>query len=53
MSTEKNYMIHGTSRDKLVWCLQRGFIGHTGLVVINQFGVYGEFIGYRGLFVIN
>jgi hypothetical protein len=46
-------MIHGTCRDKLVWCIQRGFIGYTGLVVINWFDVYGEFIGYRGLVVIN
>ena len=46
-------MIHGTSRDKLVWCLQKGFIGYTGLVVISLSGVYGGFLCYTGLVVIN
>jgi hypothetical protein len=45
-------MIHATSRDKLVWCLQRRLIGYTGLV-INWSGFYGGFIGYTGLVVIN
>jgi hypothetical protein len=35
VSTEKVHRSHRISRDKLVWCLQRRFIGHTGLVVIN------------------
>jgi hypothetical protein len=35
-------MIHGTSRDKLVWCLQSIFICYMGLVVINWSGVYSE-----------
>jgi len=35
VSTEKVHRKHRTSRDKLVWCLQRRFIGYTGLVVIN------------------
>jgi hypothetical protein len=33
--TEKVHRLHWTSRDILVWCLQRRFIGNTGLVVIN------------------
>jgi hypothetical protein len=33
--TEKVRRLHGTSRDKLVWCLQNRFIDYTGLVVIN------------------
>jgi hypothetical protein len=35
-------MQHSSSRDKLVWCLQRRFIGYTGLVEINYCDVYRE-----------
>jgi hypothetical protein len=35
VSTEKIHRKHRISHDKLVWCLQRGFICYTGLVVIN------------------
>jgi hypothetical protein len=42
MSIEKIHRLHRTSRDKLVWCLEKRFIGYTGLVVINQSGVYTE-----------
>ena len=35
VSPVKIHMKHRTSRDKLVWYLQRRFIGYTGLVVIN------------------
>jgi hypothetical protein len=35
-------MLHRSTRDKLVWCLQRRFIGYTGLVEINYCGVYRE-----------
>jgi hypothetical protein len=35
VSTERIHSLHRTSRNKLVWYLQRGFIGYTGLVVIN------------------
>jgi hypothetical protein len=35
VSTEKVYRKHRTSRDKLVWCLQRRLIGYTDLVMIN------------------
>ena len=35
VSTEKIHRKHRTSLNKLVWCLQRRFIGNTGLVVIN------------------
>jgi hypothetical protein len=42
VSTEKVHRLHRTSRDKLVWCVQRGFIGYTGLVMINVSDVYRE-----------
>jgi hypothetical protein len=35
-------MLHRSSREKLVWCIQRRFIGYTGLVEINYFDVYRE-----------
>jgi hypothetical protein len=35
VSTEKIHRKHRISPNKLVWCLQKRFIGHTGLVVIN------------------
>ena len=36
MSTEKIHRKHRTSPNKLVWYLQRRFIGNTGLVVISR-----------------
>ena len=52
MSTEKIHRFHRNSRNKLVWCIQRRFIGYTGLVVINKSGVYrDDIIGYTGLVV--
>jgi hypothetical protein len=30
VSAQKIHWLHGTSHDKLVWCLQRRFIGYTG-----------------------
>jgi len=33
--TERIYRLHMTSCDKLIWFLERRFIGYTGLVVIN------------------
>ena len=42
MSTERVHRLYRSSRDKLVTCLQRGFIGYTGLVVINWSDVYRE-----------
>jgi hypothetical protein len=46
--------MHRTSHDKLVWCLQRIFIGYTGLVVIKLvWCLQRRCIGYKGLVMIN
>jgi hypothetical protein len=42
VSTEKIHRLHRTNRDKLVWFLQRGFIGYMGLVEISKSGVYRD-----------
>ena len=51
--TEKVHWKHKTNRVKLVWYLQRRFIGYTGrrnkLVLCLQ----KRFIGYTGLVMIN
>jgi hypothetical protein len=46
--------MHRTSHDKLVWCLQRIFIGYTGLVVIKLVRfLQRKSKGITGLVVIN
>jgi hypothetical protein len=51
VSTEEIRRLHRINRDKIVWCLQRGFIGFTGLVVIKVWCLQRGFIGYTGLVV--
>jgi hypothetical protein len=53
MSTERIHRIHRTIRDKLVWCLQRRFIGNRTSRDKLVWCLQRRFIGYTGLVVIN